>query len=618
MDRRHFVKSFCALTALPNISFAGAPLLSGQLLYQPTFPDSIMNADLTPSSGTMDVISGTLPQDISGHVFMAEGIPLEKNHFTPNGRGALTRFDFNPDGVGYLRKMINTPSAIMQEQVSGLLDRFSLLGGTIYFSTTMGFMNYCNTAPNYMGNNRFALSYEGGPPFEFDGETLELVTQVGNMDEWQSSLPPALDWLTSGKWLFPQIRTTGHPHFDLETGECFTINYGGNMGESGTRNGFIRIIRWDQHGPFESWQVFNRQGENAYISATSHSLGVTRDHILIFQTAAFVENGRILGIRSVEPQRHRTPVWIIRKADLMPGADNVLADYIELDFDTSDIVCNYDDSNGEITLYGQYMGAMDKSEPQMHLDRLHFGGWVDKPISGYPTAPVDIGGLVRARIRVHRFSAEEIKEDFSVVRDLRCWDMNDPAYRGHFQFPDTFEHIYWAAIGYRPEHLPSRVANAYKDYPHRVFSNGSLPEMSQPSALLHFDCNAMAITDAYEFPSDCVMRTPQFMNRPGSTAQDDGYLFTAVVRKDPTNGRGNGKEIWIFDAGNLSQGPVCILSNPNLNFATTNHALWVESIGPRPVGVYRSDLAEFLTGKMSKHSREVQQILEEYILPKFS
>ncbi|MDE1461498.1 carotenoid oxygenase family protein [Spartinivicinus poritis] len=614
MKRRDFIKAAGVTGLMPGITLSNQALIPAS-----SFPNVIMQSSLKPASGPLDIVMGSLPADLYGHVFIAEGIPLEKNHLSPNGKGALSRVDFTHGQARFTRKMIETPSAILQDKFSGLLDPFYLLGGTVYFSPNLGFMNYCNTAPNYLGNNRFALSYEGGIPYEFDGTTLDLITPIGEVDEWKSSLPPIAEAFAPDKWLFPQVRTTGHPYFDLERNECFTINYGGNMGTSGLRNSFIRLIQWDLVGNFKTWNVVNRQGKNAFITATSHSLGVTRHHILIFETAARVENMRILGSKKVTPQNHHTPVWIIRKADLQSNNSQVVADYIELNFDTSDIVCNYDDYDNEITLYGQYLGAMDKSEPQFNHEKLLFGGYVSSDIAGYPVAPVDVGGLVRVRLQVLSDSVREIVSDFQLIRDQAvCWDLNDPAYRGHFQFPEQFDHIYWAAIGYRPEHVVKRVADAYKNYPNRLFRNDQLPSYPVPSALIHMDCQQMAISDSYQFPEDCVMRTPQFMAKNRSYTQDDGYIFTAVVRKYPSHANSNGKEFWIFDGKQLAQGPICILASPQLHFATTNHALWVPTINKRPVAAYQADIAGYFKEKLSFHSRQVQQAIKRHILPRFS
>lgn len=611
MKRRNFLKAASAAPLLPSLAFARTSLPHS------SYPETIMSASFKESSGTLELLEGYIPDDMFGHVIIAEGIPLEKNHLSPNGKGAVTRLDFSAGNINFLRKMINTPSSIMQDYVTGSLDKFKLLGGTIYQSTTMGYMNYCNTAPNYMGNNRFAFSYEGGVPFEFDATTLDLVTPIGEVDEWKSSLPPFVDFFTPKKQLFPQIRTTGHPFFDLHTEECFTINYGGNIGSIGLKDAYLKLLHWDLVGQLHSWNVIDRQGKNANIKATSHSLGITRNYILVFQTAARVEPLRILGSIAVSPQEHKTPVWVIRKSDLIGEPGNVVADYLELDFDTSDIMCDFDDSDGEVTLYGQYLGAMDKSEQLFDWERLYFGGRVDRKISGNPVAPVDVGGLVRTRIRVSDSHAIEIKQDFKVIRDeTLLWDMNDPAYRGHFQFPEKFSHIYWSAIGYRPEHVSKRIADAYEDYPQRLYTNKTLPKEAIPSALVHMDCDSMTISDSYSFPDDCVMRTPQFMAREGSTAQDDGYIFTAVVRKYP-EGNSNGKEYWFFDAKDLAQGPIAKLAHPELNFATTNHALWVPSIGPRPMNVYKANYGDFLRKKMPMHSREVRRLIEQKLLPQF-
>ncbi|MCX4028935.1 carotenoid oxygenase family protein [Endozoicomonas sp. SM1973] len=614
MKRRDFIKAAGVAGLMPSIALSENTAIDNSF-----FPNSIMDGSLQPSSGSLDVIAGTLPYDIYGHIFIAEGIPLEKNHFTPNSKGALTRVDFTNSGASFARNMINTPSAIMQNHVDSFLDKFYLLGGTIYFSPNLGFMNYCNTAPIYMGDNRFALNYEGGIPYEFDGSTLDLITPIGEVSDWKSSLPPIAEAFAPDKWLFPQIRTTAHPYFDFKTGECYTMNYGGNMGTTGTRHGFVRLIKWDRESRFNSWTIVNREGNNIYISTTSHSLGVTRNHIIIFETASRVENTRVLGTKIITPQEHKTPIWVIRKSDLYESNSKVVADTIILDFDTSDIMCNYDDYDDELTFYGHYLGAMDKSEPQFYYEKLFFGGRVLEDISGYPVAPVDVGGLVRARVKVNYDSIKEITSGYKVIRDEKLlWDMNVPAYKGQYQFPDEFKHIYWVAIGYRPEHVVTRVAKAYQNYPNRLYTNETLPTEMNPSALVHMDCQQMSITDEFSFPNDCVMQTAQFLPRRGSFDQDDGYIITPVVRKYPTNGLTNGKEYWLFDGKNLAQGPICILASQQLNFATTNHALWVDSIGPRPANAYKADIAGYFKEKLPSHSRQVQQAIKSHVLPRFS
>ncbi len=587
------------------------------------FPTSIMSAKLETASGRLEVHSGAVPEDLYGSVFMMEGIPIAEDHFSPAGKGAISRFDFNADGtVTFLRKMIESPAVILQDRLPEGPDQFKLLGGVLYFSQTLGFMDYCNTVPIPMGDNRFCMGFEGSMPHEFDGQTLDLVTPVGTPDEWITSLPKIASALTPKKWLFNQVRGSAHTYFDHRTSECFTVNYGGNVGKIGS--GFIRLLSWDLKGRLQGKNVIGPDGKAAKLLGTGHSLGVTRNYIVIFDTATRVEADRILGFHTIDPQPHLMNIWIVRREDLRKSGDTVRAETVALDFDTSDIMVEYDDAEDVITMYGEYLSAADKSEPMYARENLLFGGKVRSDLSGYPLAPLDVGGLVRAAVQVKPgVGASEVKEFFKVIRDPELtWDMNDPASRAQFQFPDRFEHIYWSSIGYRPEHVVQRAADAYKNYKNRLYTNEDLPRTTLGSTILHQDCAKMAIVDHYQFPEHMIMRTLQFMEKKGdqSTDQTNGYIFCSVAvnsayEENPTP---QGKEIWIFDAQNLRQGPLCRLHHRDFTFATTNHAVWVPSVGPRPAGVYKASLYDYYNSRMSQHSSAVQGIVKNDIFPRFA
>ncbi len=605
---------------------SGSTLLSSllkadDLPFDTRFPASIMVGDLDESWGDLEVLSGTLPSDLFGHLFLMEGIPIEKNHFSVTGKGAITRFDFKSDGrVAFQRKMIKTPEVILQDHLDRGLDQFRLLGGVVYFSSTLGFMNYCNTVAIALGDNRFCMGYEGGTPFEFDAETLEVVTPIGTPSEWTTSLPAIAAGLSPKTWLFPQIRGTAHLYFDERTDETFMHNFGGNVGETG--KGFLRLIRWDKQGALQSKAVRGRDGKAAFLIATGHSLGVTRNHVIIFDTAARVEGGRIFGLRAIDPQKNQVRLWVVKREDMHKDRDWIVADSIVLNFDVSDVMVDYDDFDNVITMYGQYLSATDKSESMYAQEKLFFGGRVRDELGGYTIAPLDVGGFVRAAVQLTAEGLRDIPELFHVTRDKALtWDMNDPAYRGHFAFPNRFEHIYWCAVGYRPEHVVTRAAVAYKDYDKKVFSNETLPRKPIGSALLHQDCETMTIVDSFQFPSHMVMRTPQFMQKKGDTGTDQshGYIACLVVVNTAfeSNPSARGKELWIFDAKNLQQGPLCRLHHPSLNFATSNHAMWVPTIGRRPATAYRADVRAHYEERLAHHSSKVVAIVKKEIYPRF-
>ncbi len=123
----------------------------------------------------------------------------------------------------------------MQQHISYGYDSFKLLGGMAYYSPTMEFVNYCNTAPNYLVTIVSRSATKVGF-LQFDA--LSLAGHTDWSLWWWPEQSSTLDEpLYSDKWLFPQVRTTGHPYFDLESDECFTINYGGNVSNTGTKNG---------------------------------------------------------------------------------------------------------------------------------------------------------------------------------------------------------------------------------------------------------------------------------------------------------------------------------------------------------------------------------------------
>ncbi len=57
----------------------------------------------------------------------------------------------------------------------------------------------------------------------------------------------------------------------------------------------------------------------------------------------------------------------------------------------------------------------------------------------------------------------------------------------------------------------------------------------------------------------------------------DGYILCSMVNGSPDIDHDNdqySREIWFFDAAELSKGPVCKLQHPELQFAFTIHSVW--------------------------------------------
>jgi hypothetical protein len=62
----------------------------------------------------------------------------------------------------------------------------------------------------------------------------------------------------------------------------------------------------------------------------------------------------------------------------------------------------------------------------------------------------------------------------------------------------------------------------------------------------------------------------------------------------------SGEELWIFDAQDITRGPICRLGRPDLDFAFTVHAAWVPTLRPSPRD-YRVSAAQDLDLEFLHH-----------------
>lgn len=123
------------------------------------------------------------------------------------------------------------------------------------------------------------------------------------------------------------------------------------------------------------------------------------------------------------------------------------------------------------------------------------------------------------------------------------------------------------------------ICDLYEDYPYRQKPLDEVLELARnsakPSCLyrLHTSSNeAMEIPDYFAFPKEHIAVSPQFVPRTeGEESSTNGYIL-CVVSTPKRN------EVWIFDAENLQQGPLCKLSHPNLDFGFSLHTTWLKNI----------------------------------------
>ena len=184
-------------------------------------------------------------------------------------------------------------------------------------------------------------------------------------------------------------------------------------------------------------------------------------------------------------------------------------------------------------------------------------------------------------------------------------------------------------MGCWPELLTKHGLELYKNYKYRDVTEDEVINLTKEgiqSNLLRLHIKPLTsvsesegrleIQDVYQFPSNSFGTSPQFVPRADGTGDStDGYLV-CVVHHGTDEETDNGNEIWIFDAANLKQGPVCQLWHPQLKLGFTVHTTWLPKIAKR-TATYNIPVEEDYKDLVAQQPAEIQELFKKEIYPHF-
>lgn len=649
----------------------------------------------------LQVNRGELPHDLDGHLFIVGPVGFGDAPYgngTPlfNGDGMIYRLDFDQPGTVWLKsKLVKTPCFYADSATQSRSEyqslRFKNLGFG-RFSLLLGLRNEANTAfvpfkTKQDQHQRLLITYDAGRPFEIDPQSLDVITPVGANAEWLIETPI--------KFPFSPVLSTAHPGFDYHTQELFTVNYRRSVNNlltsipfinalealpqaidqilgrlanwlnqqpwletirrplhSLVRNpnpeasgNFVHLVRWDGQGGLERWHLVLPNGSAVVIEQTMHQIGVTRDYIVLADTAfkfgleqilnnPFPDSPgveRLLRTLLARPQNPETALYIVRRRDLLGGqqreaAVTVVAQKVTIPLELVHFLVDYENPQGRITLHAAHNCASDVSE------------WLHKfDVSAYrshPSTPSYLQGMVGSEMDINRLGRYILEgESGKVLESKVIYDQDLTWGVGLYTYRDTntdnlppaqIDQIYWQTLGFWPDLLTDFIFHRYEDYRYRAISLTDLlddldPVQHRPPSLFRVDTQRMAIADFYEFPlrskdvetwDSHITSSPQFVpRRHGTDSPTDGYIVCPVISEAS-------KEIWIFDAANLAQGPVCCLGHEHLNFGYTLHTTWLPRIAPRTAS-YQIPIAEDYGAIVARQSAKIQQLFHQEIYPHF-
>ncbi|MGM0576409.1 MAG: carotenoid oxygenase family protein [Myxococcota bacterium] len=452
----------------------------------------------------------------------------------------------------------------------------------------------------------------------FDGHTGDLFTVnfgrsgLSMMDLapgrlWRDVVPRALDglmWRAAG--LFEERRRLGRRARTAMSRARTALSRA--LGVT-IPDDFLYVVRWSGDGDLERWRVVLPDGTPAWVSQSMHQVAVTRNHVILLDTNfkldldQFFNNplrdseaaDRLLRALVADPQGSETILYIVDRRDLADGQRplrgdtrerQVRARRVRFPLGAVHFLADYFDDDGRLTLHVGHGCALDIAEWVRPYDR---SAWDDAPlpehVHGFIAGAMDVSRVGRyvieaasGRVVEARLAASD-EHTWALAlyagRDVPAWDKP----------PERIRSLYWFASGFWPDLSSRFIHDLYADYPDRLASLEGLRRIAQeggrPPTLFRVDTESMDLADVYAFEGSTHPSSPQFVPRPGSTGDTDGWI-ACTVWTDRDN------QVWVFDAADLASGPLCRLGHPDLDFGFSMHSAWLPSIRPRTAD-YRVD-----------------------------
>jgi hypothetical protein len=414
----------------------------------------------------------------------------------------------------------------------------------------------------------------------------------------------------------------------------------------------VYLLRFTDANTHNRWRVVDEKGQNITIWQCMHQTSLTKDYILLIDGAfklsldvlinnPFPNNERInafLRQLTTKPQMANTPLYIIKRADLVEGKDTVIAKKITLSPEFIHFTANYPNNNNLITIYTASNAAACLAEWVRYYDKIFPNTPIEEGTEGILcTGSMDVGRVGKVVIDAENATIKEEKMVFKTGEldnpngiGAHTWLAGFYTFRDFIsaEVPTTeIKNIYWQFGALEQRRLTKFIFDLYKDYPNRIVPAEDIKKYSEkgvPLQIARLNTETMDLEDYYQFPENYTLGIIQFVPRkipnPNIDPSVDGYIFTTMINGIAEEGDEINylREVWIFDANNLKQGALCVLNHPEFDFGFTLHPLWVADIHKTEIDKNHTDEYKDLINKLDKkHRPHVQSIFEQNVFPKF-
>ena len=378
---------------------------------------------------------------------------------------------------------------------------------------------------------------------------------------------------------------------------------------------FMNLLLWKGDGPLTNWTLSDQHGSKLAIYECMHQMGLTKDYIILtdcsfkfsmdmlfdnpFPESKVIERliRRLATVR-MEPF---TTTYIIKRRELKPGGGLATAYRLDkpIPFETIHYSCNYSNPDGVVTLVGIHNAATCIAEWVRTFDKRALDG---NPVDPDYYSLFAVGSMDISRIGKWKFDAENLKlleDKSSVYEDAgkydeenlgpNTWAISLYGYRGILSAEEPVSEIkqlWYLTDGTVKNLLTEFIYNLYKDYKHRKISLDLIKKLTEkelPFGMTRLNVETMEPEDYFQFDRNVFPRGVHFVPKktptPNVLPDLDGYLVSPVqVGNSTIAPTAYSSEFWIFDAQNISKGPICKLTHPKIKFAFTLHTSWIPEI----------------------------------------
>ncbi|MFM7203091.1 MAG: carotenoid oxygenase family protein [Myxococcota bacterium] len=560
--------------------------------------------------------------------------------------------------------------------------------GMVRMSSSMGARNFLNTAVVPMRfpgdtSTRLLVTYDGGRPHEVDPVSLKIATPVGLQSEWRpeaiGQLPfPAVltaahpvcdfstgelftvnygrgtlnilknlpvvqklmelpaevhDWITwvlvelgildgfglpTATWLREAVKKILKQYWSESTKiaagqELMPVN-------------FTHLVRWDGSGSLQQWPLVDEVGAPIVIHQSLHQLAVTRDYVILADTAFKFDLDQVLAspvvyLPGLESLLHRLlaapmdafgRLYIIKRSELSLPSKPLTVRTVRMPMEVLHFVADYKNPQDRIVLHIQHNAAMDIAEWLRPSDVNVYTG--DRPSARieryFTTGAQDISRLGRYEIDAKTGViqlAQTLAADPTFWNLALCTGMQTPAWDA---LPSHYTALWWMSSGVIPELSSYFIKELYQHYPHRQVPMTRLRKLEQeeiPAMIFRVDAHQLKLTHQLSFAADelplSLQHVPRVQGGVIDPDPDHGYLVAVVARSAST-------ELRVYQAADLK--PVCRLvsSDSNVPLATglTIHSAWLPQLAPRKASYNVAPAVDFAS--LAGRSRPLRALYE--------